>query len=436
MNRKAGARCHHLGVALTIDRTLTCWLRGAAALFSAVLCIGGLILTQAAMADASLAAALSGPVVTPFRSVTTVPATNALLCPTARVCYAAETSGVFTGSGFVRTADGGATWKPTGALPVNAFLTNPSCPTAQVCVGGAIELGSNLGPKGTLEMVETTDGGAHWRLDTLSVPSDFSYAELNELSCPSATFCLALVSGDLNSGALTQGLLRKGGVFMMTRNGGRSWQPVGAPIDLTLGYATALRCEADGQCLSLVQTFNGSNPSSVLNVRHSSDFGGHWTFDTTALPGGANPMVSCSDATHCVVVESRYNHGPLDLAPGKRADIARTSNGGRTWVTQDAPASWPNDPVALSCATPHDCFVSASTVGTGGQSGAVLEVTHDGGANWHPIMLPRFHGDGYVTVDPLSCPVSSGCIGLGTTKAQTVPGLTFNQREVVSNLPR
>jgi hypothetical protein len=465
VNRKAGRRCHQFGVTRTTGRPLLRWFHRAVALLATVLTIGGLSLAlcslpnvvragaipmsttsapvsvhnHAALATEPLATASINSGVPPFRSVSQVPATNTLLCPTARVCYAAETSGAFTGSGFERTANGGASWKPTGALPVHAFLTNPSCPTAQVCFGGAIELGSRLGPKGTLEMVETLDGGAHWMLRVLPVPSGISYAEVNELSCPSATFCVVLVSGFLDSGSPVHGLIRNGGTFMITRNGGRSWRSAGALIDLTFVYSTTLRCDVNGRCLSLIETSNGTDPAAVLHVMRSSDFGQHWTISTTVLASTVvSLLASCGDATHCVLVDSEYDHGPRDIVPNNRAQIARTSNGGKTWVMGAAPATWPNQPVAVSCATANDCFVSASTVGINGDSDAVLEVTHNGGVSWHAMALPRFHGVPFDIVNPLSCPVASGCIGLGATRAQLVPGVTsapvFNQREIVSDL--
>ncbi len=397
----------------------------------------GVVDNEHSFGSESLGGTSSLSATSPFRTVSEVPETNTLLCPTAKVCYAADTQGTFSGSGFERTANGGASWRPTAPLPVHAFLTNPSCPTAEVCVGGAIELGSRLGPVGTLEMVETTDGGAHWRLSALAVPPSLSDAEVNELSCPSASFCVVLVSGFLNSGLPLDGLVQHGGTFFATRDSGKTWQPVGAPVDLTYAYSTTLRCEADGQCLSLVQTSRGAGPGTVIRAMSSPDFGRSWTVSTTLLATTVDSLLtSCGDAMHCVLVETSQQ-SPRGIPRGK-AKIARTSDGGRTWSTRAAPTTWPNLPVALSCATTNDCFMSASTVGADGDSNAVLELTHDGGATWRSMAFPRFRGTPFVIVNPLSCPVAAGCIGMGATEAQFAPDVkpaVFNQRVIVSNLP-
>jgi photosystem II stability/assembly factor-like uncharacterized protein len=100
---------------------------------------------------------------------------------------------------------------------------------------------------------------------------------------------------------------------------------------------------------------------------------------------------------------------------GATFDIARTSDAGQTWTTMTAPSDWPSTAISLSCADSETCYLAASDYERSGYSSAALEVTHDDGASWTTLWLPKVGKQSLALVYPLSCPVATGCIGVGAT---------------------
>jgi hypothetical protein len=144
----------------------------------------------------------------------------------------------------------------------------------------------------------------------------------------------------------------------------------------------------------------------------SSDYGRTWAASSVPLeisPGVL--LASCGDAAHCLVL--------YGVDKGQAVGVARTANAGRTWGMATE-RSWPQITSSVSCATGVDCFVSVSPLSsTEGDGSPVIEASHDGGANWKALPLPTsVAGSPLVEVVPISCPVPSGCIGIGANLAQ------------------
>ena len=360
---------------------------------------GGRTEPPAASSRMRLVASVSSP----FRSSGTGPQADSLDCVTASVCYVWDAGS--EAQAAYRTSDGGATWRPLAALPGNHSLAGqnagpPSCPTAEMCAGMA----------GGMTLAVTTDGGAHWRLESLPAPPGKD-ASIGEVSCATALRCVVQAAG----------------TFLSTVNGGRTWAeagrvPKGAP---GLWY---LRCDPDGRCIGLAPT--GTNTNLGIVSMTSADNGRTWVVSGSHhAPASELFMVSCGDALHCMLLS---DHGTT----------MTTSDGGVTWQgTTAVSTSREATPLTVSCAAALDCFVpvsdfSATAPGAtapGGYEDATIEATHDGGANWSTIALPEMDGTPLAEVYPLSCPGPAGCIAVAATPRQAngVDG----QREIISSFP-
>lgn len=368
----------------------------------------------------------------PFESVGASAQSGNLECVTASVCYAAQSSPTTPGWTIDRTADGGETWLPVATLPNHELLTWPlSCPTALDCFGAASSLGNEVSAPASPQLAVTTDGGQHWSIDQVTAPSDFQESSVDQMSCPTAQSCVIHLLQGL------QGTSAASGTFLSTNDGGRTWTaaslvPPSASVSLW-----SLKCDSDGSCIGLVPTGSVADPDAeAIDALRSTDGGHTWTVTSVHLAVGPGTLLlSCGDSLHCLAAYNANN--------GTTIGIATTSDGGATWKVNVAPASWPNTAIAVSCATPLDCFVSASGATNAGYADPVIEATHDGGLTWTPLSLPDVAGSPLAIVYPLSCPVPSGCIGVGATPQEFAPPRTLPKpgfvaasqgRVIVSNL--
>jgi hypothetical protein len=335
-----------------------------------------------------------------FRHVGTGPQTDSLDCVTARVCYAWDSAA--EGHGAERTSDGGATWRPVAALPDRRSLAgqnaDPSCPTAEMCVGGA----------GGLALAVTTDGGGHWSIQSLPRPPGTSGASIDQVSCATAEKCVVHIR---DNGS---------GTFLSTSNGGKTWTaaaaiPPGAPR-----YLWLLRCDPDGRCIGVYPT--GTNTNGGLLAMRSADNGRTWAISSAHAPATDTFMVSCGDALHCMSV-------------GDNGATMTTSDGGVTWRERTAPSTWPSTATSVSCPAAGDCFIALADANTSGYSRPVIEATHDGGSIWSPLPLPTVGGSPLALVYPLSCPSPAGCIAMAATRQEYEGAGAPGRRVIISSLP-
>ena len=369
----------------------------------------------------------------PFQSVGGGPQTGDLLCPTASTCYASE-----SGSGglyWESTTDGGVTWHPLARLPEGRLLADPlSCPTSTTCIGDAEPTtAGGLAPSNQPEVAWTSDGGKHWRLDLLPVPAGAAQSTLKQLSCPTPSGCVAFLTSSPKATA---------SFFMTTTDGGATWSSSSPPSGLPGLWA--LRCDQDGSCIGLepLGSVRAPTTEAIVAIR-SSDFGASWMTSSSPMPAGPGILhMDCGDALHCMMA--------FGIDNGATFDIEQTSDGGQTWTTVTAPSGWPSTAISLSCADGEDCYLSASDYARSGYVSAALKVTHDGGASWSALRLPDEDGKPLALVYPLSCPVASGCIGVGATPREfdtpprlnhaahlTAPPRPNNKdRVIISNLLR
>ena len=367
----------------------------------------------------------------PFRALPPGGQTD-LQCVTDLVCYSPGASG----DELYRTGDGGQSWQATAPIPLPGPATGLrfsfSCPTVEVC---AVIGSSPNGASGSAlaQFIVTTDGGAHWSVSPIPVPSGLTDPGIGRLSCGDVTHCVVSVGG----AGPTPSSPRQG-TFLSTADAGRSWRRATSVASAPAAAVWTMTCDANGACLAV--SLLGGVPSSYVVGLRSDDWGLTWSAGAPAVSTSA-PIVyaSCGDATHCMLV-------PLAGPSNAPYEIATTSDAGRTWQVTGPPARWENMPTAVSCANADDCWIAMSSYDAqsraGGYSQPAIEVTHDGGTTWSSLALPTAKRP-IADVLTLSCPPSGdGCMGIGNLQDHMLPPSGPGSRPhplsgplVISNLP-
>ncbi|HEV3132563.1 MAG TPA: Ig-like domain-containing protein [Acidimicrobiales bacterium] len=271
------------------------------------------------------------------------------------------------GSIFI-TSDGGITWaQPTLPYGISG-LTGVSCGSTSNCAAVSIN-----GPTGINLVVTTANGGATWTNPIR--PPGFPVLQLEGISCPSASDCLAVGPGVISSS-----------------DGGATWTKQTIPSGTGV---LAVSCGSSSNCVA-----------TGAGVIATTDGGTNWVTQgvSTVFPFDGLG-VSCASALDCVVVgyavEGKF--GPFPPV------IAATTDGGTTWTTQSVPTG--TDIVSrVSCGSTSDC------VAVGTASGApVTLATTNGGATWTTQNVPS----AVSTLAGISCPSSADCVAVGNTSSNS-----------------
>ena len=334
----------------------------------------------------------------------------AVSCPTATTCIAVGIDDSEQVATSVGTLSGGTwTWSAeTQAGNGYGELTAISCPSATSCV--AVGFNSN---RNNITIAGTLSGGTWtWSAESL-VPGQSSQGELTGVSCPSATTCVAVgyeSSNNTYQSVATVGTL-SGGTWTWTT------QSVVTPDATGYGQLNAVSCPSATSCVAVGydgSLQNGSN-QSVTTVATLS--GGLWTWSAespvTADSSGAGYLtgVSCSTATTCVAVG--YDAGAQSVTTS-----GTLSGGSWTWtadftITPDSSGN--GDLYGVSCSTSTTCVAVGqdpndpiATVGT--LSGGTWTWSAASSAVGDPTT-----GTGYDR--GVSCASATTCVGAGYDSA-------------------
>jgi photosystem II stability/assembly factor-like uncharacterized protein len=228
----------------------------------------------------------------------------------------------------------------------------------------------SIGAGENSRVYKTTDGGATWALQyTNRDPQGF----LDAIAFWDARHGLAL--GDPVGGRF---------VILTTSDGGATWMPIGVE-----GMPTALAGEgafaASGTCL-VVQgdrsAWFATGGAQVARVFRSNDRGRTWTAHETPVRAGTPSSgifsLAFHDADHGVAVGGDYTQP--EQAGGS---VARTSDGGRTWVLSrgTAPAGYRSG-VAVVRGTSGLTVIAVGPTGT--------DLSGDGGESWRRLGTTGF----------------------------------------------
>lgn len=267
-----------------------------------------------------------------------------------------------TGGTFVRTTDGGATWR-AGTVPGGEALDFRDVHGVDANTAYLLSIGSGSDSR----IYKTVDGGKTWQAQ---------YTERNPkafLDCMSFwTARQGIVIGDAVDGAFE--LLR-------TSDGGAHWTALrSATIPPA---ATGEGSPASGTCIATyVERRAGTSKrhawfvtETASRVFHTGDFGATWTASEAPLVTGKNRgvfSIAVVDENRLSIVGGDYDHPELT-----NPNSAFSGDGGRTWRGSGRRPAGYRWCVATVPGTPGPTAFAAGPTG--------MDYSTDGGKNWQQM---------------------------------------------------
>ena len=228
---------------------------------------------------------------------------GATSCPSATFCMAVgSVEGGPGGTNALLDAWDGTTWSVLPSPVVNGgtwnSLSSVSCPSATFCMA----VGSLQGQsEGTGALFEAWEGTA-WSVLPSPDVNGGTWNSLNGVSCPSPTFCVAVGSAQAGIGALVESW------------DGRGWSVVPSP-PVGTSVLRAVACTSASFCAAVGDTEGG--PGGTEAVTEVFD-GTRWTAPAApAVGGGAGGVwnslsaVTCTSASSCQATGTYQPSGTL-----------------------------------------------------------------------------------------------------------------------------
>jgi hypothetical protein len=255
----------------------------------------------------------------------------------------------------------GTRWaiKPVPVPPSSDFarLTAVSCPTASYCVAvGVYDSPGSFG-RSTLAVIWN---GSRWRMTAMPVPSGFIV--LSGISCTSPTFCTAVGWDDGPSV----------GVTLVETWNGSTWavRPTPNPAGSTGSALTAVSCASATSCSAVGNYTAGSYFLSLAEYWNGSS----WKIQPTPNATGTDTYltgVSCPAAGACTA--SGYTGGGAST-------LVEVLNAG-TWTVVTTPNPGSSDVLlAVSCSAATACTAVGEYDSTSGRAVALAEAWN--GSSW------------------------------------------------------
>ncbi len=232
-------------------------------------------------------------------------AMNAVACPTSTTCFAigsADNQAESSANDLSMATYSGGSWSWTLAQIISGLgeLNSIACPSSTTCVAVG-----DIGGRGdsndiAIATIGTLSGGVWtWTAENL-VNSDSSlYGELDSISCPSSTTCLAVGVDGNSHGIFTVGTL-SGGVWTWADE-----TTVNSAPSFFFSSLNAISCPTSTDCVAVGQ--GGLNQGYTI-ATDATLSGGVWTWatETQLVPDSSNwgilNSVSCPDSTTCIAV--------------------------------------------------------------------------------------------------------------------------------------
>ncbi|MGA2968506.1 MAG: fibronectin type III domain-containing protein [Acidimicrobiales bacterium] len=182
---------------------------------------------------------------------------------------------------------------PTPVLPDatgSGQLFGLSCPSATTCVAVGYDGVNAIYSTGTL-----SSGTWTWTQSTAVAPVSPGGGEFFGVSCPSATFCVA-VGTDMNGGAIFATGAESGSTW--------TWSPsvLIPPDSYGRGFLNSVDCVSTTSCIAVGGNYNSGGISAI-----GTESGGTWSWVSSAVApdnsdNGYLTGVSCPTPTACIAV--------------------------------------------------------------------------------------------------------------------------------------
>ncbi len=298
---------------------------------------------------------------------------------------------------------------PPGSNPLE--LDAVSCPSSTACiaVGGyvtASEFETSLAERWN---------GTRWATQSTPIPTDAeAVGDLSGVSCSSAEACTAVGFYENSSGYVT----------LADRWNGTHWtiEPTTNPSGVTFVTFTpvnelqAVSCPSSNSCTAVGYYFNQAKVVYETLAEHWN--GISWRTQSTPNPSGTTKPeldgVSCSSSTACTAVGSYPTSGGTKV-------LAERWNGTR-WVIQSTPkvpSSPDNEFAAVSCSSTTACTAVGSSSKVVGSRGALVTLAERwNGTRWtiqstvNPSRTPP-PSDPHQQLFGVSCPSAATCTAVG-----------------------
>lgn len=266
---------------------------------------------------------------------------NGVACPSATECLAVGFDG--TSSRYYALGErwNGSEWsivatpEPSGAT--YAYLWNVSCASATYCVALGTYTTSSISE---MPFAETWNG-TKWTEQTLPVPSGAKKAKLFGVSCVSSSACMAVGSYETSSGT---------GEAFSDRWNGVEWtvQSMALPSGAKEPHQLSVSCTSASTCVAAVE-YDGTGPKMGAQRWN----GTAWSVETMPSKSGATAEgmldISCGASASCNAVGA-YDTGEEELTLGQHWN-------GSEWAIQETPntAKHHDELTSVSCVSAESC---------------------------------------------------------------------------------
>jgi hypothetical protein len=288
----------------------------------------------------------------------------------------------------------GTSWRllTTDDPPLGAKLSSVSCPTTGTCVAVGTYDQQGL----SLSVSEVWDG-RQWHLRPTDNPAGSQAATLADVSCRSASSCVAVGSYQ-PAGAKWFQLLPLIEVW-----NGVAWrnEPSPVPAGETSTQLSGVSCVGPQQCLAVGSYQTATNLYTLAELWNGSQ----WVLQhpvNAALETSELNGVTCLSPNECVAAGDAYDGG---VGTNTLFELWN----GRTWTRQPSKDTLlSNVPLSVSCTSATAC-VAVGGKGDSGGSSLLADISN--GKTWTPETTPNVRGGG--RLNSVSCSLPAGCTAVG-----------------------
>ena len=249
---------------------------------------------------------------------------DSLSCVSAKHCVAVGYLSFAQGLALTWTGSGWTAATPPGHGAGGSDLLGVSCRSATSCVA----VGSYLGAQASVAYSDILTGKT-WVGKPVPIPKGILLSQLRDVSCPSATFCVAVGYATTAKGVTS---------MLIDVWNGKTWsamKPAAPPGAFRGEVLSGVSCVSAKSCVAVG---SAGNPSGVIAISERWN-GKTWSYVKVSWPKGVKNIqligVRCLSAGHCVAV-GRTGLNPVSNFLTGRA--AATTWNGKTWQAQSVPA--------------------------------------------------------------------------------------------------
>jgi hypothetical protein len=311
---------------------------------------------------------------------------NAVSCASASSCEAAgEDQVVVTANDPMAFAEAwnGSSWAlqhaaaPPGAT--DNYLTSVSCPSASFCMAVGNRQDSAGGEANLAEIWNGTSWVLSATPDLAGQSGTTAYSQLSSVSCVSASFCEAVGTGPNGPDAA----LWNGKSWTLQSRPGEDVEP------------EELSCTTVDFCMASV----GYGDIDIWN-------GSSWSAGTSVTGFSYVGSVSCLSASFCEVV-----------GEGPTGENAAAWNG-TSWTAQATPGPASNSPNSVSCTSASSCEAVGQTLGQNGYPVTFAEAWN--GSTWTVQSAAAPVTTMGSSLAAVSCTSASSCTAVGQYQSSSV----------------